>query len=283
MVFAVLSGIISALGGALQIASAFKTQSATTSVGSGCGSGLWKFYSNSAVGTRSMAASSCGEYISRLITRVMKEATPEMQQHTDDIIADLQDIKDFESYAWGDCDNMVNTVNYNKGAGTLFMYVYTFSPFIHETRGEAVQISTMRINCNMELAKDWMIVSKAKSSFFKASVSQEIQYLPEKGLDVNAIVNAISIAMAPAVLGLVKLPDRFMTVLDSLLKEQMENPDKGVITAPTAEQTQAAYQQFQDMRTAQDNYEKNAETGFANLTQALKDLGTKGKDLPADG
>ena len=280
MVFAVLSGIISALGGALQIASAFKTQSATTIVGSGSGTGFWKYYSNSAVGTLSMSQSKCSEYVSRLITRVMQEATPEIQQHTDDIISDLQDIKDFESYAWGDCDNMVNTVNYNKGSGTLYMYVYTFSPYIHEKLGEAVQVSTMRINCNMELAKDWMIVSKAKSSFFKASVLQEIQYLPDKGLDVNAIVNAISIAMAPAVLGLVKLPDRFMTVLDSLLKEQMENPDRGVITAPTAEQTEAAYQQFQDMRTAQDNYEKNAEEGFQNLSQEVKNLGTKGQDLP---
>ena len=280
MVFAIISGIISALGGALKIASAFKTQSETSIVGSGSGSGFWKYYANSVIGTRSIGAMDCGRYIDNMMTKIMKEATPAMQKHTNEIIADLQEIADFESYLWGDCDNMVNTVDYNKGAGKLYLYIYTFSPFIHEIRGEAVQISTLKIKVDMQLAKDWVIIQKAKSSFFKATVSQEIQYLPEKGLEEKHIIEAISIAMAPAVLGLVQVPERFMTILDTLLKEQMENPDAGVVTAPTAEQTQQAYEHFQDMRAAQDSYTENASKGFSEMSEAIKGLGSKGEELP---
>ena len=277
----IMSGVIGALKGAVQIASMFKTQSSESIVGSGSGTGFWKYYSNSAVGTRSVAANRCGDYIDLMIGRIMNEATPALQSHTNEIIADLQDISEFESYVWGECDNMINTVNYNQGAGQLYMYVYTFSPFIHETRGEAVKIQTMKIRADMKLAQDWIIVQKTKASFFKATSSQEIQYLPQKGIQTKDIVDAISIAMAPAVLGLVQLPERFMTVLDSLLKQQMDNPNAGVVTAPSAEQTQQAYEQFKEMRAAQDAYTENALKGFDTMSDAIKELGNKGTDLQA--
>ena len=277
-----MSGIIGALGGALKIASAFKTQSSTSIVGSGNGTGFWKFYSNSNVGTQPVRAEHCGKYVSKMINKIMNEATPALQTHTQEIIDELNDVSEFESYLLGDCDSMVNTANYNKGSGTFFLYCYTFSPFIHETFGQCVNIQTLKIKIDMQLAKDWIIVQKAKSSFFSCSVSQEIQYLPEKGLQTSHIINAISIAMAPAVLGLVKLPDRFMTILDTLFQEQIANPNQGVITAPTAEQTAAAYEQFKDMRTKQEEYEKNAADGFSQMSEALAALGSKGNETKAD-
>jgi len=252
------------------------TQSSTSITATGSGTGFWRYYSNSVVGTRSIAATSCGKYITNMINRVTKEATPALQKHINEVVTDLQDIQEFESYAWGDCDNMVNTVNYNKGSGTLFLYVYTFSPFIHPTRGEGVKIQSMRITANMELAKDWMVVSKVKASFFKTTMSQEIQYIPQKGIELKHVVEAIAMAMAPAVLGLVQLPERFMTVLDTLLKDQMANPDKGVVTAPTKEQTEFAYNQFKDMQTKQDEYEKNAQEGFADIQKVLGQNGIEG-------
>ena len=109
-------------------------------------------------------------------------------------------------------------------------------------------------------------------------MSQEIQYLPKKGLDERSIVEAISVAMAPAALGLVKVPESFMKILDTLLKQQMEHPDKSVITAPTKEQTEQAYQAYNDMVKAQAEYEKNAMEGFANISEEIKKLGQKGKD-----
>jgi hypothetical protein len=228
-----------------------------------------------------MAMNRVGDYIDRMVRRVTKEATPALQAKVPEIIDDLQEIKEFESYAWGDCDNMVNTVDYNKGEGSLFLYIYTFSPFIHPTRGEGCKIQSLRIVANMELAKDWMVVAKSKVSFFKSTYSEEIQYIPNKGIEMKHVIEAISIAMAPAVLGLVQLPERFMTMLDTMLKEQSENPDRGVIKGPTAEQTQEAINNFKEMQNRQDKYEENAQQGFAALGEAVKGLGTKGAETPA--
>lgn len=278
MALAIVSGIIGCLGGAMKIASAFKTQAATTIVGSGKGTGFFKFYSNSLVGNRAIPESGMPTYLDRMMAHIMAEQSPIVQANKAAIVADLQDIKDFESYAWGDCDNMVNTVSYNKMSGSLFMYVYVFSPFIHERLGNGVKVANMKIHVDFTLPKDWIIVSKVKSSFFKATMNQEIQYLDTKSVKLTDVIEAISIAVAPAVLGLVKLPDRFMACLDSIIKSQMEHPDAGIVTAPTAEQSAAAYQQFQDMRQAQDNYAQNAQSGFQDI---IGSLGTMGGSTPA--
>lgn len=278
MALAVVSGIIGCLGGAMKIASAFKTQSATTIVGSGTGTGFFKFYSNSVVGNRAMAESSMPQYLDRMIANIMKEQSPIVQANKDAIRDELQDIKDFESYAWGDCDNMVNTVTYNKASGSLFLYIYVFSPFIHERRGNGVKVANMKIHVDFTLPKDWIIVSKVKSSFFKCTMNQEIQYLDQKTVQMKDVIEAISIAVAPAVLGLVKLPDRFMACLDAIIQTQMQNPDAGIVTAPSAEASSAAYQQFQDMRTAQDNYAQNAQSGFQDI---IGSLGSMGQSTPA--
>jgi hypothetical protein len=281
MALAVISGVIGAIGGALNIAKAFSKQSATSIQQTGSGTGFWRFYSNSVVGTRAVGAEKCGEYIDRMIRNVMKEATPSIQTHTNEVIQDLKDIQYFESYVYGDCDNMINVVDYNKDSGLLYMYVYTFSPYIHQTRGEAVKIQNLKIRCNIQLAKDWMVVSKVKASFFKTKMSSEIQYIPNKGIQMQHVIEAIAIAMAPAVLGLVKLPERFMTMLDTMLRDQMANPDRGVVTAPTSEQTAAAYDKFKEMQAKQDEYIKNAQTGFSQLGSAITGLGQKGSETPA--
>jgi len=275
MALAVISGVIGAIGGALKIAKAFSTQSGTEITKTGSGAGFWNFYSNSNVATLSLSANRCGEYIDRMVRKITKFSTPALQKHTDEIIENLQDIKDFESYGWGDCDNMVNTVDYHTDSGSLFIYIYTFSPFIHPSRGEGVKIQTLKIIVKLQLAKDWMIVSKVKASFFKTSMKQEIQYIPNKGIKMEHIIEAISIAMAPAVLGLVQLPERFMTMLDTMLKDQQANPDKGIVTAPTAEQTAATYERFKEMQAKQDSYEENAQSGFKDLGDALAALGKK--------
>ncbi|EAX96064.1 hypothetical protein TVAG_265530 [Trichomonas vaginalis G3] len=281
MALAIASGIISCLAGALKIASAFKTQSSTQIVGSGKGTGFFKFYSNSAVGTRSIAARSCGAYIDRMISNIMADQSAIVQAHKQNIINDLTDIKDFESYAWGDCDNMVNTVSYEKASGSLYMYIYTFSPFISDTRGEGVRVSNMKIHVDFVMPKDWIIVSKIKSSFFKCTMNQEIQYLDTKSIQMSDVIEAVAIAVAPAVLGLVKLPERFLNVLDTVIKSQMANPDRGIVTAPTAEQSAQAYAQFQDMRNKQQEYDQRASEGFSDIKAAIDALGQKGPETPA--
>jgi len=273
----VVSGIVAAIGGALKIASSFKSQTEVHTAGTGSGTGFWKYFSNTNVGTMTISPSKVGPYISRMVNTIMKESNPTIQKNIEDIVEDLNDIKDFESYNFGDCDNMVNSVSYNKNVGSLFLYVYTFTPLTLGMK-EAVRVQTLKCTLNMKLASDFMVVSKMKTSFMKCTMSQELQYIPKSGLDTTSIINAISIAMAPAALGLVKVPERFMTVLDSLLRQQMEHPDKSIITAPTREQTEAAYERFNEMVKAQAEYDKNALNGFKDLSDEIKKLGEKGDE-----
>jgi len=277
MAFAIITGVIGAINGALSIAKAFSTQSHSGIQQTGKGTGFWKYYSNSYVGTKCIDMRRVPDYIDRMVYRITKEATPGLAKKRKEIIADLKEIKEFESYAWGDCDNMVSCVDYAKAQNTLFYYIYTFSPFIHATRGEGCRIQTIQIQANMKLAKDWMIVSKAKVGFFKSESHDEIQYLDERGLEMKDIIEAISIAMAPAVLGLVQLPERFMTVLETMLKDQQEHPERGVIKGPTPEQQQQAFQNFKEMQDRQDKYTENAKDGFKALGDALS-LGQKGNE-----
>jgi hypothetical protein len=280
---AVVSGIIAALGGALQIASSFKRSTETHTTGTGSGTGFWKYFSNTDIGTMAISAANVGPYITRMTEMIVRDTNSNIQKNLQNIVDDLNEIKYFESYNYGDCDNMVNSVSYNRNKGSLFLYIYTFTPFIKGGK-EAVRIQTLKCTVNLKLASDFLVVSKLKTSFMKCTMSQEIQYIPRKGIDSKAIVDSISIAMAPAVLGLVKVPERFMNIMKSLLKQQMERPDKSIITAPTAEQTKAALERFEEMVKVQANYEKNAKEGFKNISDEIKKLGDKGKeDQPITG
>ena len=73
-----------------------------------------------------------------------------------------------------------------------------------------------------------------------------------------------------------------MIILDTLFKEQIANSNKGVITEPTAEQTAAVYEQFKDMRTKQEEYEKKAADGFSQMFEALAVLGSNGNQTKDD-
>jgi len=270
-------GVMSALSSAVQIAGMFRTQNTETVVGTGGGKGFWNFYSNSQVGTLSMATTNVPRYIERLIERMMRDQGAEVKANRQSVIDNLQDISDFESYAYGQCDHMVNTVTYNKAAGTVFFYVYTFTPFMHATRGEACTISTMKILCNMALARDWMVVSKVKANFFKTTAKTEIRYLPEKGIQISNVIEAIAIAMAPAVLGLVQIPERFMVMLDKMVHEQFAaGPNAGIPQGPTPEQQAQIDANMKEMRDKQEHYADKASQAFKDLAGVLG--GNKGPD-----
>ena len=273
-------GVMSALSAAVQIASAFKTTNAESVVGTGGGKGFWNFYSNSQIGTLSMASASVPRYIERLIERMMREQSPEVQAHKASVIENLRDVSDFETYAWGQCDHMVNSVTYNKASGSVFFYVYTFSPFMHATRGEGCTISTMKVIANMALARDWMVISKVKANFFKTTAKVEVRYLPEKGIQMSNVIEAIAIALAPAVLGLVQIPERFMTMLEKLVHEQFAaGPNAGIPQGPTPEQQAQIDANMREMRDKQDHYAQQASQGFKDLAGLLG--GPKGPDVPS--
>lgn len=271
MVLPILSAIIGCLGGAMSIATAFKKESSETIVGHGRGDGFFKFYSHSLIGDRTIRMNLMEKYLDRIVSRIMRDQSPALQVHKQDILDEIMDTKDFESYTMKGESHMVNSVGYNKNVGQLFMNIYTFDPMTHEVYGPGCTIQYMKIQVDFNLAQDWMIVSKTKARFNKATQHQEFKYIDEKAVDMKDVVKAISIAVAPAVLGLVKLPESFMTCLDSVIKSQIENPSPELQISQ--EQLQASQQQFNDMVARQEKYMENVRSGFDKIAGELGKIG----------
>ena len=221
------------------------------------GKGYWQFYSTSAYVSRAISSEKCKQYIAYMIDQAMEDSSPGFRSKANEIIQDLNEIADFEMYDETKCQKMINTISYNQGNGKLFVYLHTFAPSIHPTKGPIVLTEYLKISVKLELAKDWMIVTKGSGNFFGCSISQEIQYIPNKGIELKHIVEAISIALAPAVLGVVKLPERFMNICGSILQSQSKSPKAGVITAQTSEQAKQALSLFNTMADKQKSLVKS--------------------------
>lgn len=211
-----MGGIFSAVQSGLQIMSAFRTESISTVAGQGHGTGFWDFYSYSSVGTIMLKIDKANEYVAeRLIPRVIKCDSSEMQKHKDDIVSELQDIADYAELSVGQTDRAFTSTSYSKSSGKLWFYVYTFSA---ETGGyvPAVKCSTMLMEIEMKMAQDWLLVNRMETSFFKAKNTFELQYLPAS-ISVKQVADAIAIALAPAVVGLVEIPEKFMSIMGGLI------------------------------------------------------------------
>ena len=254
---------------ALKIAKAFSTQSYETIDQTGKGTGFWKYYSCSSVSNKAIREDLMDKYLAKMIKDVTKEATPALQSHYTEILNDLQEIKEFEAYTEESCDNSVTTMDFSQGTGILFLYIYNFNPFYNErTKRNAVRISKIKMMARCSLAKDWMIVTKVKANFFKSSACSELRYIDEKAVELKDIIEAISIAFAPAMLGLVKLPERFVKVITNLCEQQMTNPSPGV-TVPTGEQRQQALDTLKEFRDSSSKALDEAEKSAKSLSMGL--------------
>ena len=233
---------------ALKFLKAFQIRSGTI-VQTREGRCFWRrYYSFSPVSSKAIRESLMDHYLDRMIKTVTKEASPKLQSHYTEILNDLQEIKDFEAYTEDTCDNSVTTFDYNQGTGTLFIYIYSFSPFYNQRKKQNfIKISKVKMTSKCSLARDWMIITKVKSSFFKTTSISELKYLDEKSVELNDVIEAMSIAFAPAMLGLCKLPPRFVKVISNMCEQQITNPSPG-ITPPTAHQRQTALEQLKVFR-----------------------------------
>ena len=224
----------------LNIAKAFSTHSADMIDASGKGHGWWEFYACADFSSKGTREENMDRYLKKIIKHVTKEATPALQARYNELLEFLQDTKDFQDATEIICDKSVTAINFNQGSGTIFFYIYNFNPFFNTyTNHRIVKMTSVKMEAKCKLAKDWMIVTKVRSSFFKSSVFTELRYLEPKDVQFNNIAEAISMAFAPAILGLVQFPDRFLATISNLLQQQINNPSEG-ITPPSAEKRQQA-------------------------------------------
>ena len=217
-------GLGSLLSGIVSVLSLFSHSSSETVQWGGSGKGFWNYYSSTGVIKRTIPLESFNKYAFRMCDNIMAMQAPFVKAKNEELVAEIQSIVEFGDMEFADdpTEQMIQTVSYNKAYGQLYVFIYTFKPFLSSRVNKyAVRIENINITCNFEMARDWMIVTKAKCSFFSSSVKSEIKYLPDKGIQTSDIVDAISIAMAPCIFGFVSLPDRYYNMIDNLLTQEI--------------------------------------------------------------
>ena len=139
------------------------------------------------------------EYIKRMVKNAMKEATPELSNHYGENLNELQEIK------------MVN-----KAEIKLFINIYNLSSYFNQlSKHISICVSKAKFTTKYEFAEDWMVITKVKSSFFNASASSELHYIKEKIVKEENIIEVISKAFEPVILGHVLLPERMVNIISN--------------------------------------------------------------------
>ena len=268
MALAFLGAIFSALSTGLDIIKQFRTESASMVVGSGHGSGFWDFCSYSSVGQIVLKADKANQYVAeRLIPRIIKCESEQMKAHKDDIISELQDIADYAELSIGETNRAFTTTSYSKNSGKLWFYVYTFNALTDGTT-KAVQCSTMHIEVELRMAQDWLLVNHLESSFMKAKNTFEIQYLP-KGIEPTDVQKAIAIAIAPAVVGLIEMPERFVKIMGAVINST-EPAELPKYSSETIDKILEQYNQMLQRRSEQDKIARDAVDEFGKKDPTLK-------------
>ena len=264
----IATAVVKALQGAIKIVHAFRTEVYDIPVSSGHGHGFWDFYSYSSVESFAVRMSDANKYVSKMIARVTKDLSSSMEKYRTEIIEDMTENLNFETYQFEQCEGSVNQISYSGNEGKLNFYVYTFTPGVSKRNNiEILKTEQMYCKIEMRIAQDWILINHIKSSFSKTTNSLELQYLPT-AIDSAKVVEAVSIAFAPAVLGLMKVPTKFLELLKASIKQKVEDPYSG-ISKETYEQSEKL---FDDMINRQKEKDELYQEGVKEIGEAASSL-----------
>lgn len=180
--------------------------------------GFWKFYSCSHIGKADIPVNYMDKYIDMVLKKSLEDKDIIYLRYGDIFIRKLKTIKHFRSYNFGQTVSSINSVIYSKSRGELKLYVYTFTPYMHKTLNKTAMVEWLDMKLKIDLAKNFVILSKIKANWFSGSYSEEIRWM-DKSIDYNHITHAIAIALAPCMIGLVKIPPSFVREIQILVKD----------------------------------------------------------------
>lgn len=273
MVFAVLSAVISSVSNAVKYIDAFRSYSKSNPISSVIPShGFTNYYGFSSLTQKSIGLNSMELYLSRMIDRVLNISDPEFLPYKDQILTDLEDIRLFESFKYEESSNVVNIIQYNSNDGILYFYIYKFDSFVHEKYGEAVRCINMRMQARCTLGRPFLIINKLKSKYLDVTSSTEIQYMPTEDITISytEVMDAIAVAFAPAALGIVHLPDKFMEIMKSYSAKELNNTSAYPELSPQAQQT--IDNSFQDAINRQKNIDEQTQQGMQKLNDLIQQM-----------
>lgn len=264
----IATAVVKALQGAIKIVHAFRTEVYDIPVSSGHGHGFWDFYSYSETTKISVKMTQADKFLAKMVNTLTATLSDSMKKCKDEILDELKEVTEFESYQFDECEGSINQISYSANEGKLNFYVYTFTPGVSKRNNiEILKTEQMYCKIEMRIAQDWILINHIKSSFSKTTNSLELQYLPT-AIDSAKVVEAVSIAFAPAVLGLMKVPTKFLELLKASIKQKVEDPYSG-ISKETYEQSEKL---FDDMINRQKEKDELYQEGVKEIGEAASSL-----------
>lgn len=171
-------------------------------------SGFSNFVGSSSAATVIVPMKKAQTLLDAYIKQLNRLVPRSLSQHSDDLYESLQEIKDFEAYEYGSSERTATTVIYDKGAGKLSFYMHTFRP-LNQTH---IQASNFNVVAKVVIPTDFLIVDTIKSNALRSKVTTRLEEVP-RNLDSQAVIDAISMALAPGIEGYIELPDAMISRL----------------------------------------------------------------------
>ena len=278
--FPLLSAFTSLAGTALQVMNAFHRTSVTNVIGTGGGRGFWNFYSHSRFKEIPCPMTMVPQYINSLAQMVCNQ-NPGIAFLRNNLVNDMNEILNLGSYESGQVATATdNVVTYDKPKGLVHFYIFSCSPAYQSSYNGKwfTSITTFYLSINLVCSQPWMITHQIKSSLMKTTGKVGIQYLPDPGWDARKQFEALQIALAPMVLGLVPVPATILEVFANLISNGVDGKTGApMIDFPTQ---QASINQMTKTRELQ-------AAGVDNAYKALQDFAgilnpkQKGPEKPA--
>lgn len=190
---------------------------------SGTREGFYQFYSAMESSQITVPVSMMDKIFNLIYKHTYSDNGLEYLMKKDEYIRNIGSMKKYSSYRFGQCINSINNIAYSKNQGKLYMSIFTFTPFLIDINGQkvkSVRYSALKINMQFEMAKYFVVLSKVKANWFKGTYAEEIRWLDQKALTLDSVVNAMSIALAPCIVGIVHLPPEFVTQIEIMVKDE---------------------------------------------------------------
>lgn len=199
------------------------------------GEGFYGFLSDSRVFENSVPIEMMDKYLIMITNQAFRDQSLAVQQKRDEYLNNLGQIKRFSSYRYAQSVNCINNIMYNKNKGKLYCSIHTFTPYMKEIKGnkrKMIRCEGININIDFEMAKDFIILAKVKANWFRGSYSEELRWIDNKAITPDSITHAMSMALAPIILGICQMPKGFVTMVEIMTQDQklveefkQENPE----------------------------------------------------------
>lgn len=196
--------------------------------------GFYDYTANVYIHEQAVAVEYLDKYLGKVIDSCVRDGSAAVASKAQEMIDYLKTVKRFSSYKFGSCVNSVNSVVYNKNKGELYLKLIYLEPYLIKARGttfKAARASHLYFSIHFEMAKDFVILAKVKANWFRGVYSEELRFIDEKAITKETVTQAMAMALAPCILGIVKMPAAFITQVEIIAQNADEETRQAVAEA----------------------------------------------------